>query len=120
MFLNAYMKVFFRGSNVKGCTFITSYSSIPRFKGLIKTHKQNDGSLKIRPIINSIDSPCYKMSWLLHNILRKYAMHQRFGADSCNKFMEKIETRIHLIYGLDGFRKINLLIFFIIKMLVLT
>jgi hypothetical protein len=48
-------------------------SKIPLFKGLIKTHKTGN-LLKIRPIVNCINGPSYKMSWFLQKLLQKYAL----------------------------------------------
>jgi hypothetical protein len=46
----------------------SSASRIATFKGLVKTHKQSDEPV-IRPVVNTIRSPTYKISWLLLNIL---------------------------------------------------
>jgi hypothetical protein len=71
--------------------YITSCSSLPVFKGLVKTHKPGP-VLKIRPVISSIDGPTYKLSWLLQKVLQKFANckpHSALNSDSIISHLQK-------------------------------
>jgi hypothetical protein len=69
--------------------YVTTCSSIPTFKGLVKTHKQ-EADLKIRPLVNCTDGPCYKLSWLLQRILQKYSMESTTSATSCDNVLQEL------------------------------
>jgi hypothetical protein len=49
--------------------YATSCSVMPTFHGLVKTHKDGP-DMKIRPVVNSINGPGYKLSWLLQKLLQ--------------------------------------------------
>ena len=57
--------------------------------GLIKTHKVEQG-LKIRPIVNSINGPTYKLTWLLFLLLQPYQTHVAAHLHSSQQLMEDI------------------------------
>ena len=48
--------------------FKSNHSTVARFYGFIKTHKGLE-DIQIRPIVNTRDSPTFKLSWLLHKII---------------------------------------------------
>ena len=71
--------------------YISSWCRIPTFKGLLKTHKA-DNPTKIRPIVNNIDSPTYKITWLLQKILQKFSKDSRHSVASCSTMFNKLES----------------------------
>ena len=57
------------GEMGKAPTTITRNNKLPSFYHLIKTRK-TDASIQIRPLVFSLDSFLYKISWLLTQILK--------------------------------------------------
>jgi hypothetical protein len=72
--------------------FCSSASRISTFKGLIKTHKGLE-HLQIRPVINTINSPTYKISWVLHKILQKALPRPENSWKDSNSIIEDILNR---------------------------
>jgi hypothetical protein len=69
--------------------YCTTASRIAVFKGLIKTHKGLN-QIKIRPVVNTIGSPTYKISWLLQKILGNVLPRPRFSQKSSDDIIKDI------------------------------
>jgi len=61
----------------------------PQFKPLVKTHK--DG-LPVRPVINSVDAPSYKLSKFISNLLKnRLSLDSEYACKNSKEFIEKIK-----------------------------
>jgi hypothetical protein len=69
--------------------FSSSGSSIAKFKGLVKTHKNID-PISIRPVVNTIGSPSYKLSWLLQKILAATLPKSTYAVKSSRDMMDRL------------------------------
>jgi hypothetical protein len=72
--------------------YSTTASHIAVFKGLVKTHKGLE-DIKIRPVVNTIGSPTYKIAWLLQRILQKTIRKPVYSRDSSDSIIEDIIER---------------------------
>ena len=79
-------------------SFIKSYISrntkLANFYILIKTHKEGR---KVRPIVSSINSPTYKISWLLSNLLKPILKHIPAHIESSKELMVNSMSTIILV-----------------------
>jgi hypothetical protein len=67
-------------------------------KGLIKTHK-NDATTKIRPVVNSINGPCYKLTFLLYSILKPVEAELQYCITNSEELINKIEMADDAIFN---------------------
>jgi hypothetical protein len=67
------------------------FSVIPRFYGLVKTHKPGPET-KIRPIVNGINGPCYKLSWVVYEIIKRLGSDLLFSISSSNQLIQKLHS----------------------------
>jgi hemolysin-activating ACP:hemolysin acyltransferase len=87
--------------------YSSTASRLATFKGLIKTHK-GINELKIRPVVNTISSPTYKICWLLQKILQvaldKPSSSFRSSSDILNNIImnrSNINTQYKYPFSLD-------------------
>ena len=62
--------------------YASSCSQFSSIKAVIKTHKSNNGSIAIRPIVNSVGSPGYELCRFLQQILQPIVSEKIHSSDS--------------------------------------
>jgi hypothetical protein len=82
--------------------YLSSCSTLPTFKGLIKTHKPSP-PMKIRPVINSIDGPTYKLSWLFQKILQKFANSSPHSVSNSDSIINHLKSQPMEILNFHSF-----------------
>lgn len=76
----------------------TTQAVFPSMKGLIKTHKE-DAIKKIRPVVNSINGPCFKITFLLYSILKPIESKMNYCITNSEELIEKLETTENSIFN---------------------
>jgi hypothetical protein len=64
---------------------------VPQMNGLLKTHK--DDQLSIRPVINSINGPAYKLTFLLYSMLRPLEAKLKYCITNSESLISTIENK---------------------------
>jgi hypothetical protein len=69
--------------------FKAQNTTIPVFYGLIKTHKDGP-NLKIRPIVNTRNGPCYPLTWLIFELIKHLLPSFSYSIVNSNQLCEKL------------------------------
>jgi hypothetical protein len=70
--------------------YTSTGTSIASFKGLIKTHK-GVADLVVRPVVNCIGSPTYKLSWLMQRVLQHAIPKSDFSKHSSSDITDHLK-----------------------------
>jgi hypothetical protein len=65
-------------------------SVFPQMNGRLKTHKDNPTS--IRPVINSINGPCYKLTFLIYSILKPLESKINYRLTNSESLISEIKS----------------------------
>jgi hypothetical protein len=78
-------------------SYVTNNSRIPTFYHLIKTHKTGP-TIKIRPIVSNVNSPTYKIAWMLSKILKPLLRYVPSHLENSLQLIERIQQRVPILH----------------------